>query len=459
MLIIVFGFFSPAIAASYSNSNANNNNLWDTLRYSFQLEGQYQRPEVQTQVDWLMHHQKYLDQLSEHSQPYLYYILQEIKRRHMPGELALLPMIESTYNPFAYSPSGAAGLWQFTSGSGANFGLKQNHWFDGRRDIYNSTNAALNYLSYLHRFFNGNWMLAIAAYHSGEGTVQNAVKYNDHHQRSTNFWALNLPQDTQNYLPKLLALARLIQSKNALSSKLPYISNTPYFTQVDVGTQIDLTNAAHLAGISYPEFLKLNPGSNHWTTPPQGPHTIVLPLDKVDVFVRNLEKIPESHRSNTLAKHAVHFDFDPDLAIIPEEAEEPIEEKVDNNLDEKINAQITNNTQHSTAGLHKVLHLVQRGDSFAQLAQKYHVSEADIRSWNNISSQDHLKQNQKLTIWTPNHVNWGHTSKTIYYTIKSGDSLIGIAKKYHVSVKTLTSWNPNVPPNHLVPGKKIVINN
>lgn len=467
--MIASGPFSIALADDSSN-------LWDKLRYSFKLEDEYQRPEVKNQVTWLMNHKNYLSLLGLHSKPYLYYILTEVQKRGMPGELALLPMIESTYNPFAYSNTGAAGLWQFTSGTGKNFGLKQNWWFDGRRDIYNSTNAALNYLAYLHRFFNGNWMLAIAAYHSGEGTVQRAVN----HKGSSNFWSLNLPDDTHSYVPKLLALAKLIQSENAaVSSKLPYIPNTPYFTKIDVGTQIDLSNAAHLAGLSYPEFLKLNSGNNRWTTSPEAAHhDIVLPLDKVDLFVHNLEKIPESQRSNLLAKHAVEFDTD--LEVIPEEAkpqtinqtvrqavqkdvaEDPVKKPVYASPVVSVSSQTASKTS-----LHKVLHIVQKGESYSYLTQKYHVNEAQIRSWNHFSAQHPLQLGEKLTVWTANSVKWATASHLpahaknqntiVYYTIRVGDSLARIAQKYHVSLKKLMFWNTKLQPNHLKPGKKLVI--
>lgn len=479
--IITLGFLSPVFAEEQQNDDDYKGNLWDTLRFSFQLEDQYKRPEVQTQVNWLMNHKSYLNQLSEHSEPYLYYILQEIQKRHMPGELALLPMIESTYNPFAYSSSGAAGLWQFTSRTGSGRGLTQNWWFDGRRDIYKSTNAALNYLEYLHHFFKGNWMLAIAAYHSGEGTVQRAVKYNGNHKESTNFWALHLPGDNRSYVPKLLALARLIQSEKAVSSKLPYISNTPYFTKVDVGTQIDLSNAAHLAGISYPEFLKLNPGNNRWTTAPKGPHTIVLPLDKVDLFVSNLNKIPVKQRSNLLVKHNVNFDFDPDLELIPEPVDlssikelKPVKTPVrktppattakKTSATTKTTTQTVSKTTKIPANWHKVLHVVQKNDSFNRLTQKYQVTEADIRKWNHLTSKDHLAPGQKLTIWSSNNLHWANQSHLSeskgsleYYKIRSGDTLFSIGRKYHVSVDKILRWNPKLKAGYLVPGKQVAI--
>jgi membrane-bound lytic murein transglycosylase D len=459
---------------SLAHADESSSNLWDNLRYSFKLGDEYQRPEVNAQFNWLMSHKNYLNLLGQHSQPYLYYILQEVRKRNMPGELALLPMIESTYNPFAYSNTGAAGLWQFTTGTGNNFGLKQNWWFDGRRDIYNSTNAALNYLAYLHRFFNGNWMLAIAAYHSGEGTVMKAVN----NRGTSNFWSLNLPDDTHSYVPKLLALARLILTKNPVSSRLPYISNTPYFTKIDVGTQIDLTNAAHLAGLSYPEFLKLNPGNNRWATSPTGPHTIVLPLNKVDIFVHNLEKIPESQRHTLLAKHAVEFDTD--LEAIPDshDDEDDLPITVVNEKPVELLASVPAPSQKITYAsptivsaaapqsfLHKVLHVVQKGEMFSALTSKYHVSVDQIRSWNNLSAEAPLQLGAKLTIWTNNNVRWAKSPATtpsakntiVYYTVRVGDSLAKIAQKYHVSLQKLMFWNTKMQPSHLVPGKQLVI--
>lgn len=458
---VTIGFFFPVFASA--SNNENNSNLWDKLEYSFQLESQYSRPEVQTQIDWLLNHKSYLEQLGIHSKPYLYYILQEVQKRNLPGELALLPMVESTYNPFAYSPTGAAGLWQFTKNSGTNFGLQQNWWFDGRRDIYNSTNAALDYLTYLHHFFKGNWMLAIAAYHSGEGTVQRAVKYNGNHQRSTNFWSLDLPGDNKSYVPKLLAIASLIQteSKKENSSKLPYISNTPYFTRINVGTQIDLTNAAHLAGIPYPEFLKLNPGNNHWTTAPKGPHTIVLPLDKVNVFVSNLRKIPANERSDLLVKHNVEFDFVPDLEVIPESVDtSDIAPKAPDFSKKEETPDYLSSSGKIPATWHKVLHVIQKGESFSKLTQKYHVSETNIREWNHLSTKDSLQQGQKLTIWTANNISWSQhpqNNPVIYYTIRKGDTLNSIAKKYHVSVNKIMLWNPKLKPNHILTGNKVTL--
>ena len=161
-----------------SNVQARDYSVWTQMRIAFSLPHYTKQEQVKRQIEWIRKHPSYIHQLAKRSEPYIYYILKQVKKRHMPGEIALLPMIESAYNPFAHSHAGAAGLWQLMPGTGTGLGLRQDWWYDGRRGIHSSTNAALNYLDYLNQFFNQNWILAIAAYDSGEGTVQRAVNKN-----------------------------------------------------------------------------------------------------------------------------------------------------------------------------------------------------------------------------------------------------------------------------------------
>ena len=172
----------------------------------------------------------------------------------MPLEFALLPVVESAYEPFAYSVSRAAGLWQFIPATGVRFGLKQDWWYDGRRDVIESTRAALDYLQALHDQFDGNWLLAIAAYNVGEAAVQRAIDYNRAHGRPTDFWHLNLPAETRAYVPKLLAMKRLMAEPERYGLAFAAIPNEPYFAVIDTGSQIDLTVCAQLAGVSYDEI-------------------------------------------------------------------------------------------------------------------------------------------------------------------------------------------------------------
>ncbi|MGH8128034.1 MAG: transglycosylase SLT domain-containing protein, partial [Gammaproteobacteria bacterium] len=201
-------------------------NLWAMLRKNFSLpDGNEHRVEVQ--LAWYRNHPGYMVRTATRAQPYLYYIVQQLKKRHMPLDLALLPVVESAYDPFAYSYGRAAGLWQFIPSTGRLYGLHQNWWYDGRRDIVGSTNAALDYLQSLHDKFD-SWLLALAAYNSGGGTVEAAIRYNKRHGRATDFWHLNLPLQTRNYVPRLLAVRDLILDSSKYGITLPTIPDSPY---------------------------------------------------------------------------------------------------------------------------------------------------------------------------------------------------------------------------------------
>lgn len=266
--------------------------LWHDLRKQFRLSVNTNNPRIKAQLKWYSRHPKYLLYMMNKAAPYLYYIERKINTRDLPGELALVPMIESEYDPFSYSRAGASGLWQLMPETGSGFGLKQNWWYDGRRDIYASTDAALDYLTHLHQFFNNDWLLAIGAYDCGEGKIQRAMTSNTDRSLPTDFWSLSLPLETTLYVPRLLALSVIVKNPERFGITLPNIVNRPYFDRIDVGTQIDLTKAAKLAGIDLAEMYKLNPGFDHWATDPKGPHLLVLPIDKIDQFKQNLAVAP-----------------------------------------------------------------------------------------------------------------------------------------------------------------------
>jgi len=179
------------------------NNLWEYIADNFQLDHQAHRKEVKEQIRYFQNNQAYLKRVAKQAQPYMYYIAQIVEKRNLPGELVLLPIIESAYDPFAHSWVGAAGLWQFMPATATDAGVKQNWWYDGRRDVIVSTEAALNYLSYLNRLFSKNWNLAVAGYNCGEGSVQRAIRYNKAHHIKTDFWSLKLPYEKRSYVPRL----------------------------------------------------------------------------------------------------------------------------------------------------------------------------------------------------------------------------------------------------------------
>jgi membrane-bound lytic murein transglycosylase D len=220
--------------------------LWSRLRDGFQLS-ENQHPRMQNDLAWYASHNNYLIRMTERATPYLYLIVEEAERRGIPLELALLPVVESAYQPFAYSHGRAAGLWQFIPGTGRRYKLSQTWWYDGRRDVTASTRAAFDYLEYLHRYFDGDWLHALAAYNSGEGTVRKAIRRNKKMGKPTDYWSLDLPEETEGYVPKLLAISALVANPPAHGVILASVVDAPYLSSVNVGSQIDLDLAAELA--------------------------------------------------------------------------------------------------------------------------------------------------------------------------------------------------------------------
>ncbi len=465
--------------ASQPVKQADSTPIWPGLRRSFTLRRSYRNPEVQKQIHWFMQHPKYVYKLAVQSKPYLYYIKQQVKQRGLPGELALIPMIESAYNPFAYSGAGAAGLWQIMPGTGTGFGVKQDWWYDGRRDIHRSTKAALDYLFYLHNFFDGRWLQAIAAYDSGEGTVQNAIRRNQKDGENTDFWHLKLPRETEAYVPRLLALAAIISHPSRYPIQLPKIPNEAYFQRIDVGSQIDLTHAAKLAGISLKELYRLNPGYNRWATDPSGPYAIVLPIDAVDKFKTNLAKLPNEKRVTWL-RHAVKSGdslskishrYHSSLRLIKE-----INKLASNTIrigqvllipkakkhlpHSQIEQQRRYITSHiATLGPQKVDYTVKHRDTYSKIAKRYHTQAAAIRFWNHLKKNHGLRVGEKLIIWTTVNAHEPHRNPAIpvtkKYVIKSGDNVIHIAKRLRVSIQLLKDWNPGINTQKLKVGQRL----
>ena len=283
------------IATAQHTTPAPPTDLWQRIRDGFTLEDT-DHPRLQRQLDWYVRHPAYMQRVAERATPYMYYVIETVEENNIPSELALLPIVESAFQPFAYSHGRAAGIWQFIPSTGRLYGLQQDWWYDGRRDVYASTQAAVAYLENLSREFDGDWMLALAAYNSGSGTVRKAIRRNKRRGKPTDFWSLDLPRETRAYVPKLLALKKLIADPAAFNLDLPAIPNEPYLAQVQLASQIDLARAAKLADISLDELYRLNPGYNRWATAPDGPHHLLIPRDNVDIFAENLKSLPPEQR-------------------------------------------------------------------------------------------------------------------------------------------------------------------
>ncbi|MFZ2629599.1 MAG: transglycosylase SLT domain-containing protein [Rugosibacter sp.] len=261
--------------------------LWQRVRNGFAMPD-LDSPLVANQQAWYLNHPQYLQRVFERAQRYLYYITSELEIRGMPAELALLPIIESAYNPQARSPARALGIWQFIPSTGKNYNLKQNIWFDERRDIVASTNAALDYLQYIYEM-HGDWQLALASYNWGEGAVARAIAKNSAKGLPADYAHLNMPGETRNYVPKLQAIKNIVANPQLFGIALEPIPNQPYFSVVERNGDMDVALAARLAGIPMTEFLALNPAYNRPVMPDSANSPLVLPADKVQTYLDNLQ--------------------------------------------------------------------------------------------------------------------------------------------------------------------------
>ncbi len=280
---------SPSRTYGYQRSGYRGDDLWERVRRGRGL-GVDHHPRVDRAIAALKRNPKYLTDLSRRARPYLHMIVHEVERRGMPTELALLPEVESRYNPRAISPVAATGMWQFMPYTGKEMGLKQNSWYDGRNDILASTRGALAYLEQLRSELGGDWALALAAYNCGPGRVASAQKRNRRRGKPTDFWSLDLPAETEAYVPKLLAVAALVKQPGRFGQRLPGIPNRPALEVVASSAQIDLAQAARISGVSLRTLRDLNPGLKRGKTMPGGPHQVLVPADAAPKLRRAIAK-------------------------------------------------------------------------------------------------------------------------------------------------------------------------
>ena len=284
---------------SASAARAEMLDIWDRLRAGYGIPVKT-KPSVQAHVETFHRHARLFEQNMQHSEPYLFHVLDRVKARGLPTELALLPVIESAYDPFARSPAGPTGIWQFMPATAREAGLREDWWYDGRRDIVASTEAALDYLTALQQRYDGDWLLALSAYNAGSARVNRAIRRNRSQGRPVDFWHLPLPEETRNYVPKLLALRTIIADPAAYGIALPELANSSYFTSIDTGGQIDLQVAARLAGTSLDELQRLNPGLNRSITPPGGTHRLLVPRASAQHFRIRLALLPDEQRVQSI---------------------------------------------------------------------------------------------------------------------------------------------------------------
>ena len=451
------------------------------LRAGFSIDMEMNQ-QIRTHLNWFVKHPDYLDRVFNRAQRYMPYIVEEIETRGLPLELALLPIVESAYDPFAYSHGRAAGLWQIIPGTAKRFGIRQNWWYDGRRDVVDSTDGALSYLAYLNRLMDGDWLLAVASYNSGEGNVMRSMRRNRSRSLPTDFWNLKLPQETSSYVPKLLALVELVRDPAAYGIELPQLVDTPQFAQTDIGGQLDLALAAELAGVDVDTLYAFNSGFNHWATDPEGPHRLVLPIDVSESFNAALAALPEDERvrwrrhnvrpGETLSEIARQYRTT--IAAIKSAngiggntiragsyltvpvASKPLTEyslSADARLEKKQNLERKGQ---------RVEHRVRSGESFWSIGRRYGVGTRELAAWNGMAPRDTLSIGQKLVVWAKTAAptaapSSNGTTRKLHYKVRSGDSLYLIANRFRITIADLVRWNSIDKSNILRPGQTLTM--
>jgi membrane-bound lytic murein transglycosylase D len=445
----LFGRFSYLSHRKNRPGTGQYETVWDRLLSLYALP-EINNERIDREINWYLQHPQSLISLQQRAEPYMHHILDEIEAKHLPGELALLPVVESSFVPTAYSKSAASGLWQFIPSTGQEFGLKQNSWYDGRRDIYASTKAATSYLKQLSENFNGDWLLALASYNYGKGNVRKCIERNEDMDLPTDYWSLSLPDETYHYVPKLLAVAKIFANADRYHIPLRHIPNKPYFEVVDIKAPLDLNKAAQMANTPLNEFLRLNPGFNRWCTAPDGPHRLLIPVKNAPLFKKNLAEIPYYERFNY-------------TKLIAEQQEEIIAESNYHKPAPAVAKQPAAHSSSLASAGSFASYKVKRGESLASIARAHHTTVQNLRSTNHLAKNS-VNYGAVLKVPSAPKSNGSammlakssRASET-YHTVKKGDTFYNIGQRYSVSPKELASWNRITLKTALVPGRKLVI--
>lgn len=441
---------------------------------------------VRREFDWYVSHPEYIARVFNRGSRYLHHIAEVLDARGMPSDLALLPIVESAFDPFAYSRGRASGLWQIIPGTGDMLGLKQNWWYDGRRDIVDSTRAALDYLEHLHQRFDGDWLLAVAGYNSGEGHVARAIAKAEREGRPTDFWSIrqDLRSETASYVPKLLAIRDVVASAEEHGIEIPAIANAPYFAIVETEGQIDIALAAEATGLDIETLYELNPGINRWATDPDGPHRLLVPAETADGLEAVFASLDISERvrwtrhqitrGETLSQIAEAYQTTPgvirevnglagniiragDHLMIPHAS------ATSGRYSLSVDAR-TERQQNEARDGSRVDYTVRAGDSLWSISRRFGVSTNALAGWNAMAPGDVLSVGRRLVVWTDDPLTLAVASldgpatvRRVNYVVRSGDSLSAIARRFRVSVDELLDWNGLSPDRYLQPGQSLVL--
>jgi membrane-bound lytic murein transglycosylase D len=450
--------------------------MWQRIRNGFQFDIPEQK-RIEQELRWYVKHPEYIDRVSKRGSLYLHHILGEIEQRDMPTEIALLPIVESAFDPYAYSPWRASGMWQIIPGTGKMLGLKQTWWYDGRRDVVASTDGALRYLEQLLKQFDGDWLHALAAYNSGPGRVRSAIRRNKKKGLPTDFWNLSLPRETRNYVPRLLALTKIYANPEEYGLSLIEAANEPGFGIVETESQIDLAQVAAIAGMTMDELYQLNPGFNRWASDPEGPHHLLVPADMADFVAEklvswqryriksgdSLSTIAQAHNVTVRSLKAIN-QLNSNNIRAGKTLLVPIATADASHYSKSVEQRLAKRQSQAPSGIHRIEYTVASGDSLWTISRRYNTSTDAIARWNNMAKRDPIKVGQSLVIWSdqsaapayPTHNSNGIVRK-VSYRVRQGDSLHRIADKFRVNVKDILRWNSLNPKQYLQPGQALVL--
>ena len=457
--------------------------VWERIRRGYAMPV-LQSKLVDRWVDFYTKDPAYLRRMSERAGQYLYHIVEEIENRGMPTELALLPFVESAFQAEALSRAKAAGLWQFMPATGKAYDLAQNLWRDDRRDILESTRAALDYFEYLHGMF-GDWHLALAAYNWGEGSVQRAIQRAKRRKQPTDYLHLRMPRETANYVPKLEAVKRIISNPSKYGITLPDVGNEPFFVTITKPRDIDIETAAELAGMPLEEFRRLNPSYKLPVIVASHNNVMLLPADKLDFFVDNLASWMDSgqplsqwttyrlQQGETLAQVAGRSGMTEDelrkVNGIPKGrrvlANSTLLVRSTGTEDQQdIAAELANaKLQLSpTTTWRRVTYRVRSGDTLSGIARRWRITMKSIVTANRLRS-DRLRVGQRLVLTVPNvprqaiaSTQRSESSQHVIHRVRSGETLSTIASRYGVSIAQLKMTN-RIRTNLIRPGQRLRI--
>ncbi len=473
-----------AMISADLNRYYNAGDIWTELRHEFALPHDENNPRVQQKIRWYYQHPNYLQRTMLRAAPWLYFVLQQTHKRHLPAELVLLPIIESAYDPFAKNESsGAAGMWQMQTATASDYGIRPTAWYDGRYDVVSSTRAALDHLAFLRTLFSGNWLLAIAAYDAGQGKIGAAIRHNLQTGDGIDYWSLSLTQETEDYVPQLLALATIISHPELSPISFPSVPNAPYLAAVNTGISMNLSEAANLARLSPARLRALNPGYRRDVTLPATPARIVIPIGHLEQFTENLNKLVSLAMLPRQEDVAAR-----DLGIIRSD-NLAMQQTVSDPSDLTAVMQATLAETHASEDRYAMqpgdtLYIVRNNDTLRSIAHHYHRHVKELVGLNGLPNAT-ISAGQRLII--PTHLNlpaqqqqldqlvadanqlqaddslvsqptpaWELSERDKFYVVRHHDTLQHIAQHFHTTPSAIRLANLMMNDN-VMPGDRLVI--